>query len=101
MTLTATLTAINSKPDIAGNRYWALRFRDHETGKVVQATVSGGESNIYGILRYWDQEADDWDRSIQFLTQELPIREFNRMVKEFPHAGCSPEDLAAFIRQAL
>lgn len=101
MRLTATLTAINSRRDKFGNTYWALRFVDHETGKIVVGTVSGGESNIRSIMRFWNPDLDDWDRSIQFLTQTLPIREFNRLVKGWSYAGCRSEDLVGFIRQQL
>ena len=101
MKLKSTLTAINSKRDKNGNCYWALRWLDHETGKVVEGTVSGGESNINGIRRCWNPKLDDWDRSILFQKQELPIREFNRLVKNMPHAGCRPKDLSAFIQKEM
>ncbi len=101
MKLVGTLTAINSRGDNCGNRYWALRYVCHETGKIVEGTVSGGESNIYAILQHWN-DPDGWDRSVQFLRQEdLPIREFRRLVKDMSHAGCHPQDLAKFIRARL
>jgi len=97
--ITATLEALNSRRDIYGKRC-ALRFTDHATGKVVCGTVSGGESNIYGVLRHWNTP-DDWDRSIRFEQHELPICEFNRLVKDWAYAGYQSEDLAKFIRDRL
>lgn len=32
---------------------------------------------------------------------ELPIRVFNREIKNMPSAGCTPCDLAAYIRREL
>jgi len=32
---------------------------------------------------------------------ELKIREFDRMVKDWPYAGCRQDDLAAWIRKEL
>jgi hypothetical protein len=107
MKLTATLTAINSNVDRNGNCYWALRFVDHETGKVVHGLVSGGESNIYAILRYWNDgrapltKTGDWNRSIQFLRESLPIRQFKALTAGWKYAGCDPQELAQFIRQEL
>jgi hypothetical protein len=95
----ATLEAINSRRDRSGNCYWAFRFTDLESGQVVEGRICGGESNIYGIrCNLWTQT---WDQSIQFSTTELPIREWNRLTKEWPYAGCTSEDLAEFIRIKL
>ena len=100
-TISATLTAIYSKRDHAGNCYWALKFVDHATGKVVVGKSGGGEGNIYAIRRIWNPELDDWDRSIQFCTEEMPIRKFNRLTKDWKYAGSGPEELADFIRDEL
>jgi hypothetical protein len=100
MRLTATLICYNSKADNAGNRYWAFRFIDHETGHQVQGTISGNDSNIYAILRHWNAP-DDWDRSVIFERQELGKREFKSLTANWPYAGCEPENLAKFIRDRL
>ena len=100
MKLTATLFAIYSERDRNGNCYWALRFIDHETGREVHGTVCGGESNIYGILRHWNNP-NDWDRSIQFHVQGMKKRDFARLTQGWAYAGCGPEDLAEFIRAEL
>ena len=98
--IVATLEAHYSTADKYGNCYWALRFIDHKTGKQVEGTVSGGESNINSILYHWNNP-NSWDRSIRFTVVEHKIREFNRLTKDWPYAGCSSEDLAAFVRKQL
>ena len=94
------LKAINSKGDIYGNRYWAFIFVDFKTGKQVAAKISGGESNIYAVLRYWNVP-DDWDRSILFEQEELSIQVFDKTTKDYVYAGCSPQEIAAYIKKEL
>jgi len=98
--LTARIEAINSRADRAGNRYWAFRYTDYQTGKRVEATISGGESNINAIRQAMGR-VDGWDASIEFDVTELPIREWNRLTKDWPYAGCVPAELAAFIKAKL
>lgn len=100
MKIEGTLEAISSERDRYGNTYWALRYIDHKTGKVAEGTVSGGQSNIYGILRHWGKR-DDWDRSILFNVFTLKKREFKELVENWEYAGCTPEDLAKFIKSRL
>lgn len=49
MSIKYILTAYHSARDRAGNCYWAFQYRDIATGRCVQGTVSGGESNIAAI----------------------------------------------------
>lgn len=105
MTLTAVLTtgyltAYWCRNRSSGTSYWAFMFVDVETGIEVKGKISGGESNIYGILRYWNV-VNDWDRSIQFECVKMKEREFDRMVKGWEYAGCLPMELANFIRNKL
>lgn len=100
MEIKARLTAINSKADMYGNCYYAFEYHDYATGKVIQATISGGESNIYNILLYTGA-ANDWDRSILFNREELPIRKYNRLVKDWVYAGCDSKSLADYIKGEL
>lgn len=95
-----SLFIYNSEQDKAGNCYWAFCFVDHKTKKSVTATFGGGDGNAYGILRHWD-DPNDWDRSILVHREQVKIRAFNAMVKEWSYAGSQPEDLAAFIRAKL
>lgn len=97
MNINYTLEIINSRADQAGNRYWAFRFHDQESGKTVEGKISGGESNIEGIRFHWGLK-NDWDRSIQVNRTEMKIREFDRLTKNWEYAGCLPEDMVKFIR---
>lgn len=97
MKLYATLKAINSRRDVYGNCYWAFVYTDHESGQQVCGKISGGESNINGIRRCMDR-VDGWDSGIRSENEELGIRDFNRMTKNWDYAGCTPEELAQFIK---
>ena len=96
----ATIEILNSRRDSFGNCYFAFRFAEHASGREVCGTVTGGESNIRAIALHWGASGD-WDRSILFRETELKIREFNRLTKNWKHAGCSPHELAEFIRREL
>ena len=98
--ITGILEALYSRRDRNGNCYWALRFTDCESGRTVCGTVCGGESNINAIRQHWGKEGD-WDGSIIFRVTDMGYREFRRLTKDWPHAGCRPEDLASFIRAHL
>ncbi len=94
------LEILHSKRDYAGNCYWAFRFTDCMTGKTVCATVSGGQSNIEGIPFYLNGES--WEpHDTRTMISPLGIREFDRTVKQWPHGGCHPKELAAFITVQL
>lgn len=94
------ITAIHSKRDRNGNVYWALRYTEAETGKQVEATISGGESNIRAISYHLNGGSHE-PHSTYFDVVEMPIREFNRMTKAWPYGGCQPEALASYIRQQI
>lgn len=101
MALKYVLTAYNSRRDTNGNCYWAFSYRDVATDRQVHGTVSGGQSNIEGIRMYLNGGAWPPLGDYHWTVIELPIREFNRMTKDWPHAGCAPEDLAAWILSQL
>lgn len=93
MKIKLLLHIVNSKRDRSGNCYYFFVATDPKTGVWTEAKTSGGESNISSIYRYMGLEADE--RSVTY--EEMPIRQFDRRVKEMPYAGCSPEDLAAWV----
>jgi hypothetical protein len=93
----AVLQSIYSKRDRNGNCYWSFRFTDTATGKSVEGTISGGESNVRSMLGPLGLSGEEVHSS----TIELPIREWNRLTKEFRYAGCSAEQLASFVRLEL
>lgn len=95
------LTAYYSKPDSAGNRYWAFAYTDAETGDTVRGTTTGGEVNINAIRM--ELNGGHWPPPQQYVcaTIGMAIREWGRMTKEWPHAGSQPAELAEFIRRGL
>lgn len=97
----STVNIYNSRCDVNGNRYWAFTFTDNRSGVTVSAMADHG-SNVETIARAYNHKTKgDWDRGIAFHSQELPIRQFDRMVKGWNYAGCTGEDLAAWVRKAL
>jgi hypothetical protein len=101
MNVTYFLKAYYSKRDRSGNVYWAFTLTDADAQKIIaEGTVSGGESNIRSIM-FGFSNPDEWDRSILFNSEELPIREFNRFTKGWRYAGCTAEQLQAFIRSKM
>lgn len=91
-----------SRRDRAGNNYFAFTATHPDTGKNVSAKISGGESNIYQAQFYvrgrWPVTGEPrWyvtDRS-------LGVREFERLTKCWPYAGCKGEDLLVFMKEHL
>ena len=94
-TIKAQITIYNSKADKYGNRYWAFTYHDLASEKSVNAKNSGDNAgHIYREMGFEVSEVTQQN-------QELKIREFDRMVKNWPYAGCTPKDLAAWIRKEL
>lgn len=98
--ITGILECLNSKRDRAGNCYFAFVYADAASGKTARGTICGGESNVRQIM--YELNGGSWDpRSVHYTSSELPIREFERLTKEWAHAGCTGPELVAFIRQQL
>lgn len=93
----AILQSFYSKQNKAGNCYWAFRWTDVATGRRVEGTICGGESNISWIVKNMGLE---W-HEVHYSITQLNIRTFDSMVKGWTHAGCQPENLAAFIKETL
>lgn len=99
MKIIASLTAYSSRMDSNGNRYWGFIFTDNETGKQVCGMISGGESNIDSIRYEWNGKK--WVNNITRENIELPIRKFNNLTRNWSYAGCTGEDLVAYIKKGL
>ena len=97
----AELQAHHSSRDQAGNCYWGFKFIDFETGKVVVGYISGGESNINAVRCDWHGEGTGWAGDLLWHVHEHKIRAFRRMTKDWPYAGCRPEDIRVFIQDQL
>lgn len=88
MRINAILTIYNSRRDIYGNVYHAVELTDdgHTLG---HGTISA--DNI--------DTRDCRERLFWYIQrQELPIRQYNRMTKNWPHLGCSWEDIEAALQ---
>ena len=93
------LEIYNSKRDKYGNCYWAFNYQDINAGKNIAGTISGGESNITAARMYIvDDETKEW---IYYRTMECGIRDFNRMTKNWPYAGCAPVEIARYIKEKI
>ena len=97
MQIKAHITIYHSKIDRNGNTYWAFTYTDNMTGKSASGTVCGGESNVLQLRN----GPDGWDEGITYHVDRLPIREFNRLVKGWKHAGCTGEELRTFVANEL
>ena len=93
------LTAINSKRDIYANCYWAFTYVDAETGNVFNATISGTNNNISIARRFISDGVNEFNdgNHIVYEEREMGIREFNKYTKNWPYAGCTPQDIAGWI----
>jgi hypothetical protein len=97
MKIRAVLTSYNSKRDRFGNCYWAFCWTSTATGRKATGQICGGESNIQNIIRAMGLES----AQIVYTNVEMGVREFERFTKGLPYAGCTPEELALFIKAEL
>lgn len=100
MKIKANLEAIHSLPDINGNSYWAFRYTDNETGKIVNGTISGGESNLSAVPFYMNVKHEH-DPSVNFSVIPMKIRAFNKLTKDWKYFACRSEDIANKIKEEL
>ena len=91
------LQIINSKRDRYGNCYWAFQYTDTKSGNAVRGAISGADSNILAAMRYVPCEGLE----LHYTTKEVGCREFDRLTKDWPYAGCTPEELAKWINKEL
>lgn len=83
----------NSRIDRNGNTYWAYVVTDVRSGAYVQSLLGGSaRGNAQHIIRELGYEWSDF----HLTEHELPIRQFDRMVKGWPHISDGTSLLAAF-----
>mgnify|MGYP003553754264 FL=1 len=76
------VTIYHSKRDINGNRYHAIELS--RLGEVLShCNFDFGDINYRDLYR----------KGIEITEKELPIREFNRYVKDLPYFGYRWEDI--------
>jgi hypothetical protein len=83
-------TIYYSRRDIYGNVYWAMAVERASDGKTAHGTISGGESNCTWALRAL---AEKHEAEEKHTVHELPIRQYNRMVKDWPYIGCTDDEI--------
>lgn len=75
------VTIYNSKRDYYGNCYWAYEFSD--LGKIISKGKIAADNFPTLELRAM---------GIEYTHTELPIREFNKLTKNWEYHGCHWED---------
>lgn len=94
----ATVEVVSSKPDMYGNSYTYFVYNDNATGKSVSGYCSAA-NNVSTIAHHIAGGTEQG--ALNFINKELPIRVFNREVKGIVYAGCTGEQLVAFIEAEL
>lgn len=97
MKFTGMIECFARSRDRNGNTYHAVRFTDFETGRTAHGTLTADNADH---ARRWlanGGKEGDWADAAKIIRQEqtLPAREFDRMVKNWPHVGCTAEEIAA------
>lgn len=80
------ITIYSSKSDRYGNRYHAIELS--RLGQVLTHGRFKYRFN-YGHIDYDEL----YSKGIEITEKELPIREFNRYVKDMPYFGCRWKDI--------
>lgn len=90
MKILYVLNILHSRPDLYGNRYYSIEVIRTSDGATARGTISGGESNCTYALRLL---AEAEETQYTSTVTELPIREYNRLVKNWPYMGCTPDQI--------
>lgn len=91
------LEAIQSRRDVNGNTYHAMRYTDCATGLVVCAVDCGGESNIHAV----SYELSPDGAGIHYILTEVGKKQYSRMTKDWKFVSCDEKALAAYIRAEI
>jgi len=87
----------NSKIDRNGNTYWAFRLADTRSGNVMKGKLGGSQRGAltHALSSMIRSLGWDWD-NIHLVETELPIREFNGLVKPWPYSHDVVKEVTAF-----
>jgi hypothetical protein len=91
MSIEIVAHVINSKMDVNGNCYFVAELTRVSDNAFARGHVDGGSGHLEYALKQW---FGSWDK-ILVTEEELPIREFNRMVKNWPYLGCTYDEIKA------
>ena len=90
------LTVYNSKADMYGNRYYSMQVTRTLDGANGKGTIRGGESNcIYAIQKLAESE----NVGYYYTIQEMPIREYKRLVRGWDYIGCTEDQIIPNIQK--
>jgi len=85
----ATVIIYRSRKDMYAKVYWAMVYVDHRSGQFVRGTAVNRSTIVDAF-----PDACIWDT-------ELPIREFKKATKEWGDAGCTCNELQAYVQKGL
>jgi hypothetical protein len=88
---------VNSKTDVNGNRYFCMIVTRNSDGLRASGIISGGQSYCTYAMR--ELTGGEWGR-FSYTVVELPIREYNRLVKNMGYIGCTAEEIIASLKFA-
>ena len=95
--MTPSVTIYNSRPDFAGNCYYAFTYS--QGNKSINGKISGGSSNIRATM--YDLFNGDSSKYDTFVEKDMKIRSFDKMIKNWEYAGCAPDEIAAWIKNKI
>jgi len=91
----ATLQVFSAVVDTKGNRTWAFTWTDLPSYRHFSGATSC--RNVCLIYQELDLEAAE----VLVTHQKMGIQNFNHMIRNWPSAGCTSRELAAWIRKEL
>lgn len=83
------LEIVNSKADVYGNRYFAIRATRTSDGASAVGKVPHGSNARSAIIDI----VGDWENFI-YIEKVIAIRDFNWLTKNFPYIGCTGEEIS-------
>lgn len=90
------ISIYTSKPDTYGNCYHAFTYTQKPEGKTCSGYTASA-CNVDHVPNLVDG-GKCWDHWI-VIRETLPIRQFNKLVKGWAYAGCTPRDNWEFIQR--
>ena len=89
----------NSKTDRNGNRYWAFRLTNTQTGAVLKGKLGAAMDGTfsYAISQALRALGWEWD-DVRFTETAMGSREFGKLVKSWPYSHHTEAEVLAFAR---
>lgn len=98
MRVTGILHVFTAARDRNGNCYHAARYIDTASGVTVRFGNIGGQGNMDSLPRL----LHGYDHNCYTVREVLPIRDWNRLTKDWPYlANHADEQAAQIVRDAI